>query len=295
MPHRPCAYLVAIVASAARLGGAEGSYQTGIEEWRVSHERAIRSENGPLLLTGRHDVPEGRTSIGSGPGNQIVLPDRAPKEAGVFTRQADTVSFEAASGVAATLNGEALRGPAKVKTVSRPNEPDRIAFGDFEILVTAMDGTWQMVVRDRQSPYRKAFRGTEWYPVNAGYRVEADYTPYAAPKEVKIPDTAGRRRTNQAPGLVTFRLNGELLRLEPVISGKHLFFMFKDRTAGRETYGAGRYLESEMPKDGKVVLDFNKAYNPYCAVNPYSSCPITPKHNTLMTRVEAGEKYRAHE
>jgi len=58
------------------------------------------------------------------------------------------------------------------------------------------------------------------------------------------------------------------------------------RTSGRETYGAGRYLDSEMPKNGKVVLDFNKAHNPYCALNPYSSCPIPPKQNTLLTRVE---------
>ena len=82
------------------------------------------------------------------------------------------------------------------------------------------------------------------------------------------------------------------MRLEPIATGNELFFMFKDRTSGRETYGAGRYLDTEMPKNGKVVLDFNKAYNPYCALNPNSSCPIPPKQNTLLTRVEAGEKHR---
>ena len=94
----------------------------------------------------------------------------------------------------------------------------------------------------------------------------------------------------QVPGYVTFLLNGVTLRLEPVVSGNELFFMFKDRTSGRETYGVGRFLESEMPKNGKVVLDFNKAYNPYCAFNPYSSCPIPPKQNTLITRIEARRK-----
>jgi len=125
--------------------------------------------------------------------------------------------------------------------------------------------------------------------VNAGYRVESVFTPYPQPKELKIQDTTGRTRTRQAPGHVTFRLNGETLRLEPVVTGSELFFMFKDRTSGRETYGAGRYLES---KNGKVLLDFNKACNPYCAFNPYSSCPIPPRQNTLTARVEAGEKYR---
>jgi uncharacterized protein (DUF1684 family) len=89
------------------------------------------------------------------------------------------------------------------------------------------------------------------------------------------------------------RLNGEAMRLEPIASENELFFIFKDRTSGRETYGAGRYLDTEMPKNGEVVMDFNKAYNPYCAFNPYSSCPIPPKQNTLITRVEPGEKFAA--
>jgi uncharacterized protein (DUF1684 family) len=68
--------------------------------------------------------------------------------------------------------------------------------------------------------------------------------------------------------------------------------MFKDLSSGHETYGVGRYIEAEMPKDGKVILDFNKAFNPYFALNPYSSCPLPPKENRMTTRVEAGEKYR---
>ena len=91
---------------------------------------------------------------------------------------------------------------------------------------------------------------------------------------------------------MTFRLNGESLRLEPVEIDNVFFLIFKNGTAGKETYGAGRYLDTELPKNGKVTLDFNKAYNPYCAINPYSSCPIPPKSNTLTMRVEAGEKYR---
>ena len=185
-----------------------------------------------------------------------------------------------------------MSGPAVLRTGAPPNPSDRLEFGDFGITVSVLDGTCQLTVRDRQSPYLKSFHGAVWFAVNAGYRVEAAFTPYAQPKQLKIPDTTGRARPMQAPGYVTFRLNGETLRLDPVVSGAELFFMFKDRTSGRETYGVGRFLESEMPKNGKVVLDFNKAYNPYCAFNPYSSCPIPPRQNSLITRVEAGERYR---
>ncbi len=279
------------IAGGSRLVGAD-RYQAEIAEWRKNHDRDLRSEKGPLWLIARHTVAEGRTEIGSDASNRIKLPDRAPKRVGAIERRGDKVVFEPAAGIAMKLNGKPMSGPAALRTGVASDPRDRLEFGDFEIAVSAIDGNCQLAVRDRQSLLLKTFRGVLWFPVNAGYRVEAAFTPYPQPKELKIPDTSGRIRTRQVPGYVTFRLNGETMRLEPIASGKELFFMFKDRTSGRETYGAGRYLDSEMPKNGKVVLDFNKAYNPYCALNPYSSCPIPPKQNTLITRVEAGEKYR---
>jgi uncharacterized protein (DUF1684 family) len=151
-----------------------------------------------------------------------------------------------------------------------------------------------LIIRDRQSPYVKQFHGGVWFPFSAYYRVEGTFTPYPQPKELKVADTGGRTRTRIAPGYVTFQLNGETRRLEPIAVDGIFFFMFKDATAGNETYGGGRFLDAEVPKNGKIVLDFNKAYNPYCAFNPYSSCPLPPKYNTLTMRLEAGEKYQPH-
>jgi uncharacterized protein (DUF1684 family) len=190
------------------------------------------------------------------------------------------------------LNGKRTTGPSLLRIAVPPNKSDKLAVGDFEFRVSELGGQYQLTVRDRQSPFLKKFSGAIWFPVNAAYRVEATFTSYPAPKELKIPDTGGRTRIRKVPGYVTFQLNGESLRLEPVEIDNILFFMFKDRTAGAGTYGAGRYLDTDLPKNGKVILDFNKAFNPYCAINPYSSCPIPPKSNTLAMRVEAGEKYR---
>lgn len=284
--------LSALIAGGARFVGADAGYVAEIAEWRKNYDRDLRSEKGPLYLIARHNVPDGRTEIGSDASNNVELPGRAPKRVGVIDHRGDKVTFEPAAGIAVKLNGKPISSQSALRTGVAPDRSDRIEFGDFEIAVSAIEGKCQLTVRDRQSPYLKMFRGAVWFPVNAGYRVEAAFTPYPQPKELKIPDTTGRTRTRQAPGYVTFGLNGKTMRLEPVVIGNELFFMFKDRTSGRETYGAGRFLESEMPKNGKVVLDFNKAYNPYCAFNPYSSCPIPPRQNTLMTWVEAGEKYR---
>jgi len=285
---------VAIVffAGGARLLGEAASYHAEIAEWRKSYDRDLRSEKGPLWLIARHDVPEGKTEIGSDASNAIALPDRAPKRVGILQRHGDKIIFEPAAGIAVMLNGKRMAGPSVLRIGLPPNQSDKLAFGDFEIVLSESGGQYPLTVRDRQSPYLKEFHGAVWFPVNTGCRVEGTFTAYPAPKELKIPDTGGRTRIRKVPGYVTFRLNGESLRLEPVEIDNLFFFMFKDRTAGKETYGAGRYLDTELPKNGKVTLDFNKAYNPYCAINPYSSCPIPPKSNTLTMRVEAGEKYR---
>lgn len=95
-------------------------------------------------------------------------------------------------------------------------------------------------------------------------------------------------------GYAVFPLNGKEYTLEPVVEGLELFYIFKDRTAGKETYPAGRFLYSAMPVNGKVVLDFNKAHNPPCAFTPYATCPLPPKQNRLQTRIEAGELTYGH-
>jgi uncharacterized protein len=281
-----------LFAVGARLLGEPGSYRAEIAEWRKNYDRDLRSEKGPLGLIARHNVPEGRTEIGSDASNAVGLPNRAPKRVGTLQREGDKVIFEPAAGIVVMLNGKRMTGPSVLRIGVTPKESDKLAFGDFAIALSELIGQYQLTVSDAQSPYLKEFDGAVWFPVNEGSRVEGTFTAYPAPKELRIPDTGGRTRIRKVPGYVTFRLNGETLRLEPVEIDNVFFFMFKDRTAGKETYGAGRYLDTELPKDGKVTLDFNKAYNPYCAINPYSSCPIPPRSNALTMRVEAGEKYR---
>ena len=95
------------------------------------------------------------------------------------------------------------------------------------------------------------------------------------------------------PRVRRFPVAGKEYHLAPIIEqpgDQQLFYIFRDLTTGKETYPAGRFFYSDMPKDGKVVLDFNKAYNPPCAFTPFATCPLPPKENYLPVRVEAGEK-----
>ncbi len=92
-----------------------------------------------------------------------------------------------------------------------------------------------------------------------------------------------------SPGIVEFELQGHAFRMRPIYEGKTLFFIFKDLTSKTETYQAGRMLNTPLPQDGKVVLDFNRSYNPPCTFTPYATCPLPPKENNLAVRIEAGE------
>ncbi len=95
------------------------------------------------------------------------------------------------------------------------------------------------------------------------------------------------------PGKVVFQRDGKTYELLPVLEdpeAKELWFIFADKTSAKETYGGGRFLYTDMPKDGKVVIDFNKAYNPPCAFTPHATCPLAPQENRLAIPVTAGEK-----
>ena len=102
----------------------------------------------------------------------------------------------------------------------------------------------------------------------------------------------GQLVTMDSPGFVEFAIKGKSYRLEPVYeTSRHedLFFIFKDLTSKKETYEAGRFLHTPLPRDGVVDLDFNRAYNPPCAFTEFATCPLPIKENQLNVRIPAGE------
>ena len=146
------------------------------------------------------------------------------------------------------------------------------------------------------------FKGLHYFAPDPIYKVEAKVIPYhssASDKQVSVPMTDGSKETYEKYGFAEFTLPGEseaadlnVYRLLIYKHDKGLSILFRDATAPEETYGGGRYLDfkTEDVKDNKLLIDFNVAYNPYCAYNPSYACPIPPKENTLPVRIEAGEK-----
>ena len=166
--------------------------------------------------------------------------------------------------------------------------------GDLTLYVHASGDRYAIRLKDRNSKLRKDFTGLHWFPIDPAYRVVGHFVPYPKPKTEMIENVMGDVDQEQIPGYVEFTLKGKKLRLESALDGSDFEFVFRDLTSGHETYGAARFLDTELAKDGSVVMDFNEAYNPPCAYNPYTTCPLPPPQNRLAVRIEAGEKAYHH-
>ena len=147
--------------------------------------------------------------------------------------------------------------------------------------------------------YRKDFNGLDFFEPDTNYVVVAKFerTPNAIP--FLLATTTDRKTEELLYGIAQFELNGEKRQLEIYQSlglieqeeyKDYLFLPFLDNTNGEETYGGGRYIDLIIPDGDKIIIDFNRAYNPYCAYNKKYSCPLVPKQNYLDTRVVAGVK-----
>lgn len=138
------------------------------------------------------------------------------------------------------------------------------------------------------------FSGLPYFPENPALRLEVDAEVFAEQEVVHIQTTKGDLQTYQRYGRFQFIVDGENAQLT-IFKNEHGYFLpFIDTLAGKETYPAGRYLEPEKLPGGKFLVDFNEAYNPYCAYNEQWSCPITPAENRLKVAVRAGERIFNH-
>lgn len=253
-------------------------YATVIAAWRHDREARLRADDGWLTVTGLFWLHDGDNRFGSAPSNDIVLP-AGPAQAGTFTLQHGKVT--------ARLNGASRE--------IRPDTEDSARVGRLRLFVIQRGDRLAIRMKDPDSLPRREFHGLAYFPAREEYRVTAQFI--AQPRKIPIANIVGQTEAEDSPGYVVFRLHGRQFRLTPVYEdpgSKDLFFMFRDQTAGKETYGAGRFLDTDPPRNGKVILDFNKAYNPPCAFTPFATCPLPPKENRLAVRIEAGEKNYRH-
>ena len=144
-------------------------------------------------------------------------------------------------------------------------------------------------MRDRGSEIRRDFTGLRWFPPDESYRMRGIFIPHEEPRFLELPNILGDVETFRSSGSVKLTVRGQELTMTTIDSGSRLWFIFRDLTSGKETYPAARFLYAPAPEAGSTIVDFNQAYNPPCAFNPHTTCPLPPLENRLPLRIEAGE------
>lgn len=260
---------------------ASDGYRAGLETWQENRIRSLKRDQGWLTLTGLIWLKDGPQPV---------------EGFGTFSPEPGKVTFLAGQDAGVTLNGQPFAGGV-LKPDSAKGGPDRLVSGSRTLAVIIRGGKPGLRIWDTEAPARKDFAGIDRFPADESWVIEGRWEPYSKPQTVKIPTVIpGLTEEAKAFGQVVFTIGGTEFSLIPTSDDSltYLSFVFADETTGKETYGGGRFLEADRPLNGKVLLDFNKAYNPPCAYTPFATCPVPLAKNRLAVAVTAGEKHAGH-
>ena len=278
--------LLTFSLSVPTLVGQQGDYAASQEAWRATREAKLMADDGWLTMAALHFLREGPNSFGASPLNDLVLPE-GPEQAGVFVLRDHEVFLRAAEGETLTVNAEPVTA-----TKLYPTESTRqnVTIGDLTLWIHYSGDRLAVRVSDPHSEIRNGFAGLQWFPIDERYRVRARFVPHDEPITVKLPNILGDIESFTSHGSVVLTINGQEKTMLPMTSDDRLWFIFRDLTSGSETYPAARLLYADASdEEGWTTVDFNQAYNPPCAFNPYTTCPLPPQPNRLDVRIEAGE------
>ena len=267
----------------------EEAYIQEMEAWQQSRLDRLKGERGWLNLAGLYWLGEGENSFGSDPGNDIIFPQKADAFCGSLMLSERGVTLKVKEGVRIT-NGDT---PLTTLTLNddQTKPTTYLQQGDLAWNIIKRGEKYGIRLRDLKHPRLEELDHIPAYPINTEYVVEAKLLPFDEPRTFTVATPVeGFTESYQCPGELHFEIMDEELVLFPFISGEGYFLIIADETTGMETYGAGRFMYSDPDSTGRIILDFNKAYNPPCAFTPFATCPMPPKENFLPVAIEAGEK-----
>jgi hypothetical protein len=266
------------------------SYINEIKEWQMNRNDYQVSEKGWVNLAGLFWLHEGINSFGSANQNDLVFPEgKIPEQAGYFIVQGGTVSVKAAQGVTFRIDEKEISSAV----LYHPDSAGRtMAYGPLRWFVIKRDNKLAIRLRDLDHPLLKEFKGIDFFPVDPAWRLEGHVEWADSSRTITITNVLGQTVQQRSVGTLVFTYKNKTYRLDALDEGNPEFFIiFGDETNARETYGAGRYLYVSLPDSaGRIILDFNKAYNPPCAFTEFATCPLPPRQNVLPFAITAGEK-----
>jgi uncharacterized protein (DUF1684 family) len=267
------------------------SYETELKVFRERLEASLRADDGWLALAGLFWLHGGANTIGGDPDSDIALPETsAPPRVGVIDFRNGLATLTVADGISVSVDETPVTSAVLVDD-GEHRKPSLVRVGTVSFFVIRRGDQTGIRVRDTQSPARAAFAGRKWYPANPAFRVTGQFVAHPTLRKLPNVNIVGITEMIDNPGRVAFELGGRRHEVEAFDGGKdRLFLVLRDATSGQSTYGSSRFLNAPVLADGRVELDFNRAYNPPCAFTPYATCPLPPPENILPVAIEAGER-----
>ncbi len=280
-----------------------------IESFQEARVAELEAPDSWLALMALHWLSEGETTMGSDPTNDLVLPEgKAAPFVGSVILEGEIVRFVAVDGVRitmgvdSTLNLQAGSGafPPDIRDdpvvteaelgLEGPGKYTVLRHGDINWIRIQRGSQFALRVRDNSNDVYDRFHGIDRFETDAEMRLTATWMPQN--EVVAVPNVLGTVSEVPSPAYLEFWIDGERHTLD--VTGEpdseRFMMVFADQTSGETTYGGGRYLWIDAPNErGRVVLDFNRAYNPPCVWTPFATCPLPTRNNRLTVPIEAGE------
>lgn len=249
-----------------------------LKAWQAQRNAELVSDDSWLGLIGLYWLQAGRNLVAS--SDEAVV--RLPEGSGILGEivwQADALLWQPVDGAEQTLLSDAL------------GTPTTIEHGNLSFFVVDREGQLAVRVRDRHWRAGKTVATLSYFEPDPEWCVSAEWIAISPPLLMDVPNVSGDLKTVEVGYKAVFSVDGQEVELLPMSVGeKEVFFVFRDRTSGKETYGAGRFLKANATVHGTISLNFNFAYNPPCAFTAFATCPLPPPENWLPFPVRAGEK-----
>lgn len=288
MRRHLAAFVLPVLLAAPAAGLAQPA--PSVEAWRSAYEAQLRAEYGWLSVAGLSFLEPGVNTVGSLVGSDVRLPaGQAPLEVGRIVVREGKATLHLRPRISASVGDAVAPRVVALNPVDGQPAP-RVRIGEVEFHLHRSGARIGIRVRDPRSPLRTGFTGTRWFAPDAGYDVIGTLQKSAAPRKVPVHNVLGDVETYTSPGVLTFTIEGRTLTLVPFAASRdRLWLIFRDASAGHETYGT-RFLYAEPLGGDRFRVDFNRAYNPPCAYNPHTTCPTPLAENVLPVPIRAGEQ-----
>ena len=268
------------------------SYTRSINDWHKARIADLKTPNGWLNLEGLFWLHKGTNTLGKKEGSDCRYDNAAfPAVLGSFIYEGDSVLWINSANNAIKVNGVLVNGTKPVKVFNKEEQAITMSWSHYTWTIIKREDKVGVRFRNLEAKTLTGFKGIERFKIDSNWRFKATMV---APSQnvLMITNVLGQTTPTKTAGKLLFNINNKEYSLDVIDEGgPKLFIVFADETAGKTTYGAGRFIDIPKPDAlGNTEIDFNLAYNPPCAFTAFATCPLPPAQNRLKVAIPAGEK-----